>query len=589
MRAERGETAWLLPPDQLQRFAGSQRIYYALATYGGPRGEDARFSIAPHRLEQVPSLSLAPDFTGRTVDRRRIGQPPPSSSSYGGAAAPDLVWGGDIALEAEEQRERDERAAAAYDDGHSAALWDETSDGKPSDETSEGFGDGEPTENPDEVSANPPVAMAAGTGDCDDAIDNAADDARIGGDASDQRDDVEDDRHAAVAASVPIDDADLAEETPLQSLAARDEDADDEEDREYGGFEDAAALYGAVGLADEPAYDTVSPPSPDLVETSVGLGRDSGYRDEESSEEAPSQGLAVRALDIAEKVRLLRVVARAESGQDGYSAINPDNEYNDPSHPAYRKYHIGLSWGFIQFTQRSGALGKVLRAALRRSREAGDRLATSQRFESLFGRDWNALVDTTTAATADARVAPVGGAPLWDRVWTDRFRAAGKVDYITAAQNEVAVIDFVDPILPVARWLDLTTPRALALLVDRVVHMGQGGGLAFVLEAVGPLKTEHEWRRALEALGVPDLAAFQRSRAPRLRVDNRFGARAHAALIAALRELGSKSPLPIPDRDSMLRSLLTASASRAFARRMRALADNTADFDDTTRYDLGTA
>ena len=34
MRAPAGEATWLLPSDQLQRFAGAQRIYYAIASYG---------------------------------------------------------------------------------------------------------------------------------------------------------------------------------------------------------------------------------------------------------------------------------------------------------------------------------------------------------------------------------------------------------------------------------------------------------------------------------------------------------------------------------------------------------------------------
>ena len=120
-------------------------------------------------------------------------------------------------------------------------------------------------------------------------------------------------------------------------------------------------------------------------------GRDPGYRFEDEPDRLADShsaiALDVRPLDIPEKERLLRVVARAESGRDGYTAINPDNEFRDPGHPAHNRYHIGLSWGFIQFTQRSGSLGQALRAAERRARQA-EGLPAAERFETLFGPDW---------------------------------------------------------------------------------------------------------------------------------------------------------------------------------------------------------
>lgn len=588
LRANRGETAWMLPPDQLLRFAGARRVFYALASYGSPSGDDAHFTIAPTSLDQVPSIGLSSDFTGRGLDRSRIGHPRTSASSYGGDANPDLVWGGDLALADEERRARDGQAPAddSYDDGHDTALWHEG----PSTST-DGAVQVDPTENPDQQSEDPSTALAIAAeagAQCDDVPSDVYGGAADRDDGDVDRDD-EDDELASGASAVGVR-AEAAE-------ARADEESDDGDDPEdtFGGYEDAAALYGAAvdaGAVVE-AEDSSDMPPIDVSEGLAGdfVGRDPDYRQEEDDleplvEPHSAVGLSVRALDIPEKVRLLRVIARSESGPDSYSAINPDREYSDPGHPAYHRYHIGLSWGFIQFTQRGGALGKALRAAHQRAKQAGNSLRPAERFESLFGPDWQQLLDVTGASTANERVAPVGGHALWEPVWTDRFRAAGRVGYVAAAQNEVAIGEFVDPVLPIAAWLGFTTPRAIGLLVDRVIHMGLGGGLTWVLASCGPLLDQARWSSALAALGCADLAAFQRSKAPHLRVDNRFGPRVHAALIGALRELGERSPIPIPDRDSMLRRLLEAAEGRRFAQRVRALYENHADFDDSVVYEL---
>ena len=610
LRAPRGDTAFMVPPDQLQRFAGARRLFYAMASYGSPRGDDARFSIGPDTLDRVPSISLASDFTGRTLDRARIGRPRPSSSEYGGDGVV-LVWGGDLALEAAARRAEAQAADAPYDDGHDASLWEQGQSPAAGLDAPV-----DPSADADELSPHPPIALAIAAesgAQCDDVEATHDGDTTSSGHAgytgyggsggydvsyAQERDDAEGDEAA-------------------MGLGAIENDADDQEDTSYGGYEDAAALHSAIYGDGESEHDDVDATAASLEDTrdgessedgsaygSVGAleeapvddaelagamgdvsGRDVGYRyeeelGEEETEYEPSIALEVRPLDIPEKVRLLRVIARAESGRDGYSAINPDNEYNDPHHPAYHRYHIGLSFGFIQFTQRSGLLGRMLKAARTRSL-AGT--APSERFEALFGSDWQQLLDVTNAPSAEARVAPIGGRNLWEAVWTDRFRRAGQLEYVRAAQNEVAIRECVDPILPIAGWLGLVTPRALSVLLDRVIHMGLGGGLSWVLATCGPLNAEADWRKALEAVGAPDLATFQRRH--QLKVDSKFGPRVHAALIGALRKLAS-SPIPIPSRDAMLRRLVEAAETRGFAKRVRALFDNRADFDDAITYDL---
>src|SRR5262245_53358670 len=47
LRASAGHATYLVPADQLKKFAGKQRLYYALASYESPRGDGVKLSIAP--------------------------------------------------------------------------------------------------------------------------------------------------------------------------------------------------------------------------------------------------------------------------------------------------------------------------------------------------------------------------------------------------------------------------------------------------------------------------------------------------------------------------------------------------------------
>ena len=126
IRGSREGMTYMMPPDQLQQFAGARRLYYALATYGGPRGEDARFSIHPNALDRTPCITLSADFTGRTLDRARIGRVSTAASRYGSpatASATALRWGGDDALEAMTARQTIANPNA-YDDGFDPGLWE---------------------------------------------------------------------------------------------------------------------------------------------------------------------------------------------------------------------------------------------------------------------------------------------------------------------------------------------------------------------------------------------------------------------------------------------------------------------------------
>jgi len=511
MRASAGQATYLLPSDQLRRFAGAPRLYYALGTYRSPRGEDAAFSVPPSQPEQAPAIQLARDFTGRSLDRGRVSQKPSAHHYYGGAAGAGLAWGGDAAPTA---RLGHGEAEGAYDDGY--GPWDEA----------------------EHVHDEPSGA------------EDAPELRRKG---------------SAVTSGLHADEPMSEEEPP--------------------GYEDAPAIARAHAPVQAARYGrraapTVAPraiitprattapraPTPRLGR--VAVGRDVAFCETEPAGGDP-YAAAVAALTIPEKLRIIQIVARAESGNDGYGAISADREFNDPQHPFYQKRHIGLSWGLIQFTQASGALGRVLAACNRRD---------PARFQVIFGDDAAELLDVTSAETEDERIAPVGGTPLWQEPWLGRFREASKVPAFQYAQNEIAVETYFDPNLSFAAWLGFDTDRALGMLYDRAIHMGTYGGRRFVLDVVSPLRTPEDRARVLKALGFDDLKAFQDT-VDDLPSDGRFGVMTHAALLGAACRLGERSPCPLPPLPQMLDALQTAAASTGFAARVKALRESH-DFND---------
>jgi len=322
-------------------------------------------------------------------------------------------------------------------------------------------------------------------------------------------------------------------------------------------------------------------------ETSYEAGH---YGDEteltfEALDSAPTAKTTRQPLTIEIKKRIIERIAKFESGRDRYSAINPDGEYEGrfgTSHPAYHRYHVGLSYGLIQFTQDSGLLGQLL--VMMRDRDG-------QAFSQAFGGDpkiLKQLIDVTTADGAasrkapdgrSARVQPVGGADLWREPWLSRFRQAGGHVPFQAAQNQLAAESFLDPMLKFAGWMGLDTERALAMVVDRAIQMGRGGATRWIISASGPIQTDALRGQALAALGHSDLRRFQRA-TPGLGADGEFGPMSHAAMVAALRALGAKSPIPIPTREQVMDAMVRGAAGRPWAHRVDELR-KTGDLGDT--------
>lgn len=269
-------------------------------------------------------------------------------------------------------------------------------------------------------------------------------------------------------------------------------------------------------------------------------------------------------LDNAAMIAIIREVAWADSGPESYAAVSQDSEWAARGGTAR---HFGLGFGLVLATQESGDLGTVL--ALTRKRDA-------VAFNAAFGADADALLATTTAATPDARLAPVNGSVLWSDSWAERFRIAGTLAVCQAAQNEQAIEGLFRPMLDVATGLGLDSDRGLAMVFDRVVVRGLGGGLRWVVDTCGPLQTQAQRTAALALLGFDSVARFQAT-LPSLPQDGRFGPQTHAALVGALRRDG-RAPLPSGEQ---LQCALVRAAQGAARLRLQRLRDSTA-FTDTT-------
>jgi hypothetical protein len=621
LRAAAGQATVLLPPDQLRRFAGGRRLYYVLGSYG-MRGEQPEFSAPPDRPELIPSVGLSRDFTGRTLDRGRLSQTP--AGRYGGAA-PVLSWGGDLlggaippgeVASSASPNPIDGRAVAEglagsgepargleYDDGYPPELWnDERARDTAADERRDAVHDARAR------GAAPDSSSAYSYGNPHGSHElyrpHRSEVERYG--TARRREDVPRPVQAAPLhqgsgraplsrpLAVEAEPPGAEDGTGLRALygnprRGRSVGADGGARFDAGGAPQStpgagrfgsplgprlgkaaaplsAARYGraAPAIARGAEAEAVAPPLAVVPSSPPRASVDDAYDDDSSAgglaAVPPELASTGEALTIRRKLELLVPVADLASGAERYSALSGDVEYEDPTHPAYQRIHHGLHWGLLGFTQRSGAIGKVLLAAQRRA---------PQLLSELFGEDAEQLSSITTARQPDERVQPVAGAFVWQSPWLERFRAAGREPSIQAAQNEVAIEHVLDPLLPFAAQLGLSTDRALGLLAACTVWLGRGGSRRFVLDALSPLGEDMDKvARALGALGVRDLSELQ-ARAG-LPPDGRWTPETHAALLGALRA-STASPFALLSGAEALDRLVQAAHGRRFVAWLEAL------------------
>jgi hypothetical protein len=606
-RATAEETAYVVPAAVLRRFARAvprpAEIFYTVAAYERPDGPPILAQPVAILATTAPSVALSRDFEAQAmavvlgVPAEKL-QPvdavgtPPGPAPPGEGVEPDPVTGvaQSWSSEDDEAAALEQASAAWFEDPHALALDDATDRGA-----------GEPAyEGLEETGHNghgPPHGLAAPY-----AEDAYGDDTAYGyeeapatnGDVAEQGyaygdepadDDVVEQGYAYEEEPA---DGDVAE----QGYAYGEDEPVDGEVGEPQGYDEAAAFdyddgydtaagddarWSAAASSAWPA-DAVEPEQlsdaddqrldDELAMESGGVERTDdaeAYADEPWDDEPAVATALETPLDIPGKIAIVTKLGSLFETRDGYAGINADTEFANPRLPQYQRWHVGLSYGLIQFTQDSGGLGQLLQ--MMRQRDPA-------RFREIFGPDADALVEVTTRrgpsgrqvpGGRSVRVQPVGGADLWTEPWVSRFRAAGAHPPFQAAQNELAVRRFVDPLLPFAGGFGLNTERALAMVVDRGIQMGVGGARRWLTEAIGPVRTDAQRQQALGALGFPDVAAFQR--ASGVRRDGDFGPVTHAALVAALRRLGPASPVPIPTREQMLDAIVArADAAAVFWR-----------------------
>lgn len=583
---------YLVPRAVLHAMLPATRLYYTLIAYEDRGGTQAVYAHPPESLVRAaPSVGLASDLGAQSLSLM-FGTPVERLLRVGSSG---LAWeqaseevGEDLEVEAPQEiglaADEGELPAEEDDAVAEAAAYDaeEMGEDLPPPARAWAEPDGEPQGDEGEEA----IAMAAAEAD---DLRMPVMEAALG--AADEEDDPDRDPDAAPRAA-PLSPA-LADdyddgyglpdparpaEPAAQGLALEHEPADGPDTYGAEHEQGLAQAWGGARHASVPA------PLPD-EDADADPAAQAGAPDveDEVQIEPPAQAQALppaavpangarRPFDIEACKALLARIMPFESGDEGFARVGPDGEFAGrygTAHPAYQRYHLGLTFGGFPFVQEHGSLGQLL--ALMRERDRAG-------FERIFGAEAEALLATTTTSegprawqAADGlspRLRPVGGAPLWQEPWLGRFRAAGAHPPFQGAQNEMAARLYVQPVLPLAAQLGLDSEQALTLLVDRAVQMGPEAALAWVLEAVSPLQTPAQRQQALARLGHADLRAFQA--AQRLPDSGSWDLATHGALIAALRGRPD-TPVPIPTREQMVDALLRHAEGAPWSERMKRL------------------
>lgn len=590
---------YLLPRSVLHGLLPAPRLFYTLIAYDDRSGTRAAHAHPPETLAaSAPSVRVAPDLTTGSL------------AFMFGTAVQDLllVEASSPSMPSIEEEGEDVGEALALDAPENIGLEpdDGIDDAGEAEAQAAAYDAVDPSLDPgqddDELEPEPAVASELGEQEYDDGYGEGTDDVEAraaafeeeeewerepvtegletsrldegDGDLDEADDDVEPrEPAAATATSLRADDGDGYDDgydLPVSESARHDGPGD-----EYLAEHE---LDGGLALQEE-TKETEPEMLPD-EDDDRGAAL-AGERDEADAVEIEPSAHATalengssapgRPFDIEACKSILARVMPFESGQDGFARVEPDGEFAGrygTNHPAYRRYHLGLTFGAFPFVQEHGTLGQLL--GLMRQRDAAT-------FDRTFGPEAASLIATTTSEGPPAwesrdglsvRLSPVAGARLWEEPWLGKFRRAGGHPAFQGAQNELAARLYVQPILKIAGQLGLDSEQALTLFVDRSVQMGPGAAIAWVLEAVSPLQTIAQSQQALARLGHQDVRTFQA--AQDLPTTGTWDAATRAALIAAMRRR-SDSPVPIPTREQMVDALVRRAEGTPWAERARRL------------------
>lgn len=303
----------------------------------------------------------------------------------------------------------------------------------------------------------------------------------------------------------------------------------------------------------------------------------SDYDDDTAAASLAQAGATRVAFDIEACKAVLARIMPYESGNAGFARVVEDGEFKGQfgtAHPAYNRYHLGLTYGAFPFVQENGTLGQLL--SLMRERD-------SAAFERYFGSDGAALLSVTNNDAGprawdspnglSPRLQPVGGTVLWQAPWPKRFADAAAHPPFQGAQNEMAARLYVQPMLPLAAKLGLDSEQALTVAIDRAVQMGPQAAAAWIVEAVSPIQSPAQRQQVLDRLRHADLRAFQQAK--NLPANGVWDTVTHVELLAALRAM-PQPPLPVPTREQMLDAMARRAEGSPWGERMRRLRAATA-------------
>jgi LysM repeat protein len=151
--------------------------------------------------------------------------------------------------------------------------------------------------------------------------------------------------------------------------------------------------------------------------------------------------------------------ARVEGG-GRYDAFNP----NDNGH--------GISFGLIQFNQKSGSLPTLLK-----DMHAKD----PARFNDVFGPHAHDLLSESFVRSANLNTPDLRA----------RFQQAGQVPAFQQAQRDLARREYFEPAQRMARAHGIQSERGVAMLFDASVQMGAGGAERRLRDAAAGGGGEH--------------------------------------------------------------------------------------------------
>lgn len=171
-----------------------------------------------------------------------------------------------------------------------------------------------------------------------------------------------------------------------------------------------------------------------------------------------------------DKRKVLYTIQRFEGS---FHAANRDGEFRGlfgEDHWAYQNRHIGLSFGFIQFTQDGGSLGELMKLAYDRHPEKLEEVFSGLPLEDLIemlGRPRGQVRHGRSR-----RVQPLAGEDIWEGAWLRAFRKFGRMPAFQKCQVDLAIEDYLEPTLETCSELGLCSERAVLMCLDRGIQMG---------------------------------------------------------------------------------------------------------------------